>query len=92
MTESRQRYMVSPFIRLTIRFHDPAFFQKLTDSPRGDRFAHQASKMRVLKVLEKRIQQNRLEPAKITAIFRFLQRNEIRQHELLQLENHLKNN
>lgn len=55
-------------------------------------FAHQASKMRVLKVLEKRIQQNRLEPAKITAIFRFLQRNEMRQHELLQLEKHLKNN
>ncbi|MFD1093022.1 FUSC family protein [Providencia vermicola] len=55
-------------------------------------FAHQGSKMRVLKVLEKRIQQNRLEPTKMAAIFRFLQRNEIRQQALFQLKKHLKNN
>ncbi|USR65172.1 FUSC family protein [Providencia stuartii] len=55
-------------------------------------FAHQESKMRVLKVLEKRIQQNRLEPTKMAAIFRFLQRNEIRQQALFQLKKHLKNN
>ncbi|WP_369309461.1 FUSC family protein [Providencia rettgeri] len=53
-------------------------------------FTHQVSKKRALKVLEKRIQQNRLEPTKVAAIFRFLRRNEARQRELLQLENHLK--
>lgn len=55
-------------------------------------FAHQESKMRVLKVLEKRIQQSRLEATKMAAIFRFLQRNEIRQQALFQLKKYLKNN
>lgn len=53
-------------------------------------FAHQESKKRALNILERRIQQDRLEPIKIAAILQRLKRNETRYNELTQLEEYLK--
>ncbi|HGN1706449.1 TPA: FUSC family protein [Providencia rettgeri] len=55
-------------------------------------FARHPSKERALITLEKRIQHNRLEPAKQAAIFRYLRRNEVRVQALDQLEIHLNHN
>ncbi|MEQ4693728.1 FUSC family protein [Providencia manganoxydans] len=54
------------------------------------RYSYHESKKRALHALERRIQQGRLEPLKIAAIFKKLKRNEIRNNELTQLEVHLK--